>query len=173
MIYLEIKPGTKEHEKACRCFTYKLDWQNEEVLNEFQSAIGIDPINIMEMNPRVLRLEKLPDEAREQFKKNVIGGKYEAKATSEINKKYLAVVSKYNLTAYTVDEFSFMFGFGYIRCVFPIKTKDSLRVFLMLREDLSDTDLTKIKAHPSLAEIKEYEYLELRAAVLREEGANS
>lgn len=175
MKYFEIKPDTKEYSLADKIYNSSNAWSKKEVIEELTKVIGISPIKNMQCNARVLKLWNLPDNVREQFKKNRDKENYyEAFAKSELNQKYLGIVKKYALINYGVIDFVFDIGlFGFLKTLCPIKTDESLRYFVELKENLSNTDIDKVKAKEYLAEIKESEYLQLYTDMVKGQEAKA
>ena len=173
MEYFEIIPDTKEHVSADKVFSWKKDWFKKDVLADFEQAIGIDPNDNMEMNPYILRLNNISMDLRNQFKKNLINGRFEAFTKSDINKRYLAVVAKHKLESYSMTEFAIHFGLGNINALCPIVTKDQHRFFLEMVPDIDEKKLIKFNDHPALSKISEYDYLILRANMVKEESENN
>ena len=94
MKYFEIKQDTKEYESAVKVYTWTEDWMKDEVNEDFEQLLGYDPDKMLEMNPCCLRVVYPPAGMESQFKKRLVNGRYEARATSDINKKYLKIVKK-------------------------------------------------------------------------------
>lgn len=170
--YLEIKPGTKEHENAERVLTWKDAWQTPEVLKEFENLLGIDPIDNLKISTGCLLMSKITDELRYQFKPKLTKeGNYRAKTNSQLNKDYLKLITKLNLKTYSIYEFSNQFGFNVVETLFPIVMPDkSHRFFIKIRDSsIYGTELEefKIKNNQVLTEVKEWEYLQLRVDMLK------
>lgn len=173
MEYFEIKPGTKECVSADKVYSWKKDWGKDDVLIDFEQVIGIDPNDNMEMNPYILRLNDVPVDLRNQFKKNLIKGRFEAFTKSDINKRYLAVIEKHKLEVYSMTEFAIHFGLGNINALCPIATKGQHRFFLEMVPNIDEERLIKFNNHPALSKISEYDYLILRANMVKEESEDN
>ncbi len=171
MKYFEIKSESKEYALADKVYLTSNAWSKKEIHVDLEQAIGIPIVGNLQCNPNVLRLLNIPEGTREQFKKNrTKEGHYEAFAKSELNHKYMTVVKKHNLVLYDITHFVFEIGmFGFFHALCPIKTKDSLRYFVELKQKLSETDIEKVKTKEYLTEIKESDYLLLRAQMVKEE----
>ncbi len=167
--YFEIKPGTKVFESAKKTFSSLEAWLKSEVIEEFEQLIGASTFKNLEINSHILRLNKIPDGTKEQFKKGIIIERHEAKAKSEINKKYLAIVKKYKLIDYGMTEFLLENNLrGFVQTLCPIRTKDDLRFFVETKDNISDNDIGKLRDATFLIETKESIYLKIRAKMLEE-----
>lgn len=168
-MYFEIKPDSKPFESAKKIYSSQEDWVKPEVVKEFEGLINDSVFKNLEANSYILRLNRIPKGTEEQFKKGIIRNRHEAKAKSELNKKYLAIVEKYYLINYGMTEFLFENNlWGFIGTLSPIKTKDDLRFFVETKDNISDEYIAKLKDATFLIETRESVYLQLRAKMCKE-----
>lgn len=171
MKYFEIKPNTRQYNLATKIYTSKSEWNKKEVCDDLENAIGILVDKNLECNPLVLRLSKIPEGTRDQFKKSRTNmGCYTAKSYSDLNRRYLEVVKKHNLISYGMFEFTMESGlYGFIHSLCPIKNGDSILFFVEVKSEISNDDLQKLRERDYLTEIKESEYLILKAEMIKEQ----
>lgn len=170
MIYFEIRPNTKEFASAERIYNWKEPWQTDEIMNEFKDALGIDPEGNLCIDTYQLRMKTIPEGTRDQFKKQRSKeGHCLGLAKSELNQKYLSIIRKHNLTTYGMFEFSIQFGFDIIHSLNPITNPDkSHRFFISTKKGIEQSDINKLRKNPCLSEIPEYEFLILKATMLKD-----
>lgn len=176
MTMFEVKPETIEYKMCGATLFYRCGMIIDiNALNELEQLIGIDPVNNITANCRVLEVANIPDGKKDQFKhvlstekyntKNSFQQTYKAKVNSELNKKYLVFLKKYGLCDFIVSkeylipiprnwpELAFI-------CVNIMKAvvnpnNNNYRVFLKLEDDIPPEAFKYYQNNASFSEIQE------------------
>ena len=160
--FFEVLPDTKEYESAWKVFHWIDDWYKDDVTNDLEDALGVKTNQNLMCWPCVLQLKEIPEGTREQFKKNRVDAGceyvYEAKKKSDLNKKFLAIVQKHGLYHYGMVNFSVLTAKTLGSGMTLHHMFDCTRFFIE-----SERCLDTLRANPSLKELQEYEFYELKA----------
>lgn len=144
--FYRIKKDTEEYQTAYNIYHFKKAWRNQEFEKEFWEVIGVPPLNNLLIWPYALSLNTIPVGTRDQFKKNkrpsASGYVFEAKVKTDLNKKFLELVKKYNLEYYEMSFLTIRLGHGYWDCVYPF---DEATDFIMETVELSEESIQKVE----------------------------
>ncbi len=156
--YFEVLKGTEEYEILDKVFNWNNSFRDKKKAEELAGALGLENINDVGMNDSALALKEVPDKIKSQFKKNKYRGFYIAKKNTPLNQAFLEWIKKYNVKKVPTAEFSSRF--------LPHGIKSYHRIFNRYFIRPKTINLLAFKNHKSLKEIKESNYLRLRAEYL-------
>lgn len=167
--YYKIKMGSNMYVDLHKVYNSYKDWFKDEVKKDIIALIGYDYGSTFVCDSRILYVDanKIKAEDRGNYCKDVIyQGKHrllKAKKTSKVNKEYLAICKKYDLTSYDFTSFRLDYFFGYGISIHPFL--DDVYV-IECKKELDDCSLEKI------SEV-DFMQLGLDLAKYKEEKANS
>ena len=171
MVYFKVNDNSNEYKTAHAVFHYTDSWIKSEVLSAFKE-IGIDANKNLICYPGALELKKIPEGTRFQFKKNKInntnGQAYIAKKKSPLNLKFLKIVNKFNLTYTDYIEFLFQFKYYTGITLHPLNKATNFYMEISNFDKHSIEEQDYFKNHPSLTELSESEFLELKLKSVKE-----
>lgn len=167
--YFEILPNSNAYDVANKLFHFKDKWYNPKVRDEIKTETGFTKVAIWPSSFQTT--EQIPENMKFQFKKNKNeSGMYEAKKLSDINKKFLEIVKKYDLKYYHVfdltvtlgeNDFDKLLG-GQVSAYIPITVVEPNRYFIQTKDGVNAVTLDFLSKHPVLKEIDIEEMVKLR-----------
>jgi hypothetical protein len=173
MIYFEILPDNNIYETAYNVFNYHKIWETNEV-KEAMKGIGIEPKHNVAMVTNSLQVINVPSGMESQFKRRSKNGMCEAKVNSEINKKFLEIVKKFNLKVYDIRDLTHKLTgvvlFSGISSVSMLC--DDPQRYLVEIPDEHVQSINWMRAKQELKEITEAEYLKIRLNALEKHNEN-
>jgi hypothetical protein len=150
MKYFEITPESPAYKMCCDVWNCNSVWKKAE--NDITELLGT--FEGLAMNPRRLHMNKVPDKFKSQFCK-CDRGWYPARTNSEVNKKYLEIVAKYELYYDGAGDIALILGTAWDRGHESYHPPMNGKYYFETER--------KIETEKGLVKIPEPEFLRLRA----------
>ena len=157
MFYYLVDNNSKMYKDLERCQTSHRRWFDDEVRAELTKLLGYDYGSEFACTELALYLTKIPEGTESQFCKEpmFIKGKYyyKAKKNSKLHRGYKKICDKFNLVAYSFQDFGLTYFWGiYVACD-TFKDGDTLVFVISTKKEYNKEDLKPMT---------EREYLELK-----------
>jgi hypothetical protein len=165
----EIIPGTMQHEKITKVFTWKKQFDNPDFLREFKEKIGLPFYKTCATTTGGLLLTTIPNGQEKQFSKNLITGKngifHEAKRNSRLHKAFIGLIEKYKIVEYRTSFFTIENGL-LNRDIDHYHQVFEQRFFIEMKQNADQADIEFISNLDFVREIPQSEFLRLQADYL-------
>lgn len=98
MAFYRILPDTELQKRAYDVFHFQDAWVKEDFVQEFEEKIGVSPMSNLGLDRQNLKLKDIPEGQEKNFRKEKYFSYHCAVKNSKLNKTFLELVEKYNLT---------------------------------------------------------------------------